>query len=449
MSRSSGPSARGRSLALAVGAMLAVGAVGAVPAVAQDAVQTDGWESVGDVTISVQGENASKATLEALTAQFTQQYPNVTFDLQFKSFDDFMSTVLQVADSADAPDIIFGNQGYTVDGPLVEAGLIVPLDKYYEAYGWNDWYPEGTRAQFQFTEDGQTFGQGPIWGIAESADFVGVFYNVDKLAALGLEPPTTFAELEAAFAAAKTAGELPIKLGNLQGWPATHSFGIAQGAYVPAPDIRAWVFGQEGADFASPANLQAAQAFKNWVDQGWIDGAAANGLDYDQAWQEFAKGDGVFLLGGHWLAAGLRDAMGADKVGFIAPPPGESGKVVAVAALSLPFHISSKSEHQDLAAGVIDFVMNPDKGQAYLDNGRIPAAAGSVGEPADAVTAQLKTAWDRIAADDGLIYYQDWATDTMFDTLTSSLQELVGNRITPEDFVGTVQDDWAKFQSSR
>ncbi|MFN8518282.1 MAG: extracellular solute-binding protein [Chloroflexota bacterium] len=444
-----GRHAASRSLALGAGALLMAGAIGVVPVAAQDAVQTDGWDSLGPVTISIQGENASKATLEALTAQFTQQYPNVTFDLQFKSFDDFMSTVLQVADSSDAPAIIFCNPGYTVDGPLVEAGLIVPLDAYYEAYGWNDWYPEGTRAQFQFTEDGQTFGQGPIWGVAESADFVGVFYNVDKLAALGLEPPTTFAELEAAFAAAKAAGELPIKLGNLEGWPATHALGIAQGADVPAADIRAWVFGQDGADFASAANLQAATTFKGWVDQGYIDGAAANGLAYEQAWQDFAKGDGVFLLGGHWLAANLRDAMGADKVGFIAPPPGDSGKVAAVAALSLPFHISSKSQHQDLAAGVINFVMNPDKGQTYLDNGRIPAALGSVGEPSDAVTAQLKTAWERIATDDGLMYYQDWATDTMFDTLTGSLQELVGNRITPEDFVSTVQDDWTKFTSSR
>jgi len=184
MNRRHAPSVHRRSLALATGAIIAMGALAALPVAAQDAVQTDGWESVGDVTISLQGENASKATLEALTAQFTAQYPNVTFDLQFKSFDDFMSTVLQVADSADAPDIIFGNQGYTVDGPLVETGLIVPLDKYYEAYGWNDWYAEGTRAQFQFTEDGMTFGQGPIWGIAESADFVGVFYNTDKLAAL-------------------------------------------------------------------------------------------------------------------------------------------------------------------------------------------------------------------------------------------------------------------------
>ena len=63
---------------------------------------------------------------------------------------------------------------------------------------------------------------------------MGVYYNVDKLTALGLEVPTTFAEFEAALAAAKEAGELPIKLGNQAGWPATHALGIAQGATWPA-----------------------------------------------------------------------------------------------------------------------------------------------------------------------------------------------------------------------
>ena len=73
-----------------------------------------------------------------------------------------MGTVLNIADSNDAPDIIFGNQGYTVDGPLVEAGLILPLDAYYDAYGWNDWYGEGAKAQFRFTEDGMDFGAGNL-----------------------------------------------------------------------------------------------------------------------------------------------------------------------------------------------------------------------------------------------------------------------------------------------
>ena len=93
-----------------------------------------------------------------------------------------------------------------------------------------------------------------------------------------------------------------------------------------ADDLRAWVFGEEGADYAAADNLAGLQTFENWVEKGWIS-ADANGLDYDQAWQEFAEGDGVFLPAGSWLTAGLRERMG-DNVGFFAPPPGDSGKVV-------------------------------------------------------------------------------------------------------------------------
>jgi raffinose/stachyose/melibiose transport system substrate-binding protein len=435
-----------RLAAMAAGAIVAATlAATAAPATAQDASTAPAGEPI---TLRINGENASKDSLTALANAYMEQHPEVTITLDFKDFDTYMGSVLNVADLPDAPDIFEGNQGYVTDGTLVGAGLIEDLDPYYEQYGWNDWYGEGAKDQFRFTEDGTTFGEGPLWGIAESADFVGVFYNKEKLAALGLEPPTTFAEFEAALAAAAEAGETPIKLGNLPGWPATHVLGLAQGAYVRAQAMRDWVFGVDRATYASPENLKAVESFKSWVDNGWIDGPAANGLDYDPAWQEFAEGDGVFLPQGSWQTAGLYERMG-DNVGFIAPPPGESGKVVAVAALSLPFHISSKSANKDAAAAFLDFVMNPANGQAYYDAGRVPASAGSVGEPADPLTAEVAAAWDRIAADAGLIYYQDWASDTMFDTLTGSLQELVGGRTSPEDFVNAVQDDWAAFHADR
>lgn len=437
-----------RLAALASSALLLV-ALGAGTAFAQDETPAHQEEMavLEPMTLRVAAENASMGSLTALSEQFMELYPQITVELDFRDFDSYMATVLNVADLPDAPDILLGNQGYVTDGALVENGLIISLDDYYESYGWHDWYGEGAKDQFRFTEDGRTFGEGPLWGIAESADFVGVFYNAAKLAELGIDVPTTFAELEAAFAAAAEAGELPIKLGNLEGWPGTHVLGIAQGAFWPAEEARAWVFGQEGADFASEANLQAVQTFKQWVDNGWVS-PDANGLGYDDAWQQFAAGDGVFLPAGSWLTADLNERMGED-VGFLAPPPGESGKVVAVAALSLPFHISSKSQHPDEAAGFLDFILSPDKGQAYFDAGRVPAAAGSVGEPADALTGQVAEAWDRIATDDGLIFYQDWASDTMFDTLTGALQEVVGDRISPEDFVARVQEDWAAFHADR
>ena len=96
--------------------------IGTIPALAQDGPKTSGWDELGDVTIRLGGEGSSEATLTALADSFMAQYPNVTVKLEIKSWDDFMGTVLNIADSPDAPDIIFGNQGFTVDGPMVEAG---------------------------------------------------------------------------------------------------------------------------------------------------------------------------------------------------------------------------------------------------------------------------------------------------------------------------------------
>ena len=433
-----------RRLAALGGSALLVAAIGG-PVAAQD-VQTEGWGDIGDVTLRVNGESSSEGSLTQLADIFMAEYPNVAVELDFKTWDPYIATMINVADLPDAPDILFGNQGYVHDGVLVGAGLLTSLEPYYEAYGWGDWHGEGAQDQWRFTEDG-TFGEGDRWGISESADFVGVFYNKQKLADLGLEVPTSMDEFEAALDAAAQAGELPIKLGNLDGWPAMHTASIAQGATVDANNIRAWVFGQEGADYASETNQAGYEKFKSWVDSGWVS-PDANGLGYDDAWQQFADGDGVFLPAGSWLTAGLYERMG-DNVGFFAPPPGESGKVVATAANSMPFHISAKSENPDLAAAFIDFVMSPDKGQVYYDNGRIPASAGSVGEPADPLTADTVAAWNRIAEDDGLTFFQDWASDTMYDTMTAGLQELIGDRISAEEFVTEVQEDWSTFHASR
>jgi raffinose/stachyose/melibiose transport system substrate-binding protein len=122
---------------------------------------------------------------------------------------------------------------------------------------------------------------------------------------------------------------------------------------------------------------------------------------------------------------------------------------VAMASNSMPLHISSKSQNPDLAAAFIDYALNPDKGQVYYDAGRLPASAGSVGEAADPLTADTVAAWSRIAQDNGLTFYQDWATDTMYDTMSGGLQELIGDRVSPADYVNEVQDDWTEFHANR
>ena len=96
------------------GSALMLAALGA-PAAAQD-VQTDGWGDIGDVTIRIAAENASVDTLTALAEAFMARVPQRHHRDRVQGLGQLhVATVLNVADLPDAPDIIFGNQGY-VDG---------------------------------------------------------------------------------------------------------------------------------------------------------------------------------------------------------------------------------------------------------------------------------------------------------------------------------------------
>ena len=50
----------------------------------------------------------------------------------------------------------------------MKAGLIKPLNEYAKAYGWDKSYTPETLQQFEWTNDGKTFGEGTLWGVAQS-----------------------------------------------------------------------------------------------------------------------------------------------------------------------------------------------------------------------------------------------------------------------------------------
>ena len=75
-----------------------------------------------------------------------------------------------------------------------------------------------------------------------------------------------------------------------------------------------------------PENEEAATKLQDWAEKGYFT-KDFNGIGYDPAWQQFAKGDGPFLIAGTWLTADLADAMG-DNVGFILTPAEERARPV-------------------------------------------------------------------------------------------------------------------------
>lgn len=410
------------------------------------AVRTDA-ASLGDVTLTVWDQEVrggQEKQMSTLNAQFQKKYPNITIKRVARSFDDLVKTLRLALTGADAPDVVQANNTRSQMGEFVKAGQLVNLDPYATAYGWDKRYPQSVRNVASYSPDGKTFGSGSLFGLPQVGEVVGIFYNDAKLKTLGINPPKTWAEFDAALATAKSKGEVPLVLGNLEKWPAGHVFGVVQGRFTKAEDIRTLGFGQPGGSWVTPENTKAAQTLVDWVDKGYFN-SGFNGQDYDPAWQSFTKGQGLFLIAGSWLQADLSSAMKTDVKFMLPPAPEAGGTPVTTGGSGLPFAITQKAKNKDAAAAYIDFITSPEAMKVLAANGNLPVVETTQQKAPDALAADVFTAFGTVSEADGLVPYLDWATPTMGDTLGATLQDLLAKKATPEEALERLQKDYGEF----
>ena len=401
----------------------------------------------GDVTLTVWDQEVrggQNAQIEQLNQEFMDEYPNVTIKRVAKSFTDLNKTLKLAVSDDEPPDVVQANQGRPVMGALVTAGLLAPLDGYANAYGWADRYSQTLLDLNSFSPDGATFGSGSLYGLSQVGEIVGVYYNSAKLDELGLEAPQTFDDFEAALESAKEAGEVPIQFGNLDKWPGIHEFQTVQNNSADKDYLRDFVFAQGDVSFSTDANVAAAEQLQSWVDAGYFtDGF--NGVSYDDAWANFADGEGVFLITGTWLAADLEEQMGNDVGFFLMPPSQEGADPVSLGGEGLPFAVTSESDEPETAAAYIDFITNEHATEVITETGGLPAPTGGSATPAGGVQADIFEAWEQLNSSDSIVPYIDYATPTFYDTITASVQELTADKTEPQEFVSTVDQDYTSF----
>jgi raffinose/stachyose/melibiose transport system substrate-binding protein len=396
----------------------------------------------GDVTLTVWDQEVrggQEAQIKRLNAAFQEQYPNVTIDRVARSFEDLNTTLRTALQEDRVPDVVQANQGRPTMGQLVKGGLLRPLDEYAEAYDWDSRYPAVLLDLNRFSENAEQFGEGELYGLSQVGEIVGVYYNKSKVD----EFPATFEDFEQALADAKADGEVPIAFGNLDGWPGIHEFETVQAQFEDAAAIRDFVFARPGASFATPGNEEAATAIQGWADEGYFT-PDFNGTGYDPAWQDFTKGEGVFLIAGTWLTADLADAMG-DDVGFELMPPHEGTETpTALGGEGLPFAVTSGSENPDVAAAYIDFITNAEAAQVLTETNNLPAMRTDA-EPQGALLQEVFAAWTTLSDEDGLVPYLDYATPTFYDEITAGVQELLGGELEAAQFTEQIEEGYASF----
>jgi raffinose/stachyose/melibiose transport system substrate-binding protein len=456
--------ARGRSTAPPAVALLIVGAVvaqvgactpgGTVErASAPPAPASTGVPDTGPITLTVWDQESGQVSgiWDRLNAEFEQRYPNVTVERVKRDFSE-LKTLLRLAISGPhPPDVVEVNQGWPDMGQLVKAGLLVPLDNYASAYGWNDRVSQNVLSVSSWTPDGKQFGTGNLFGYTTMGEMVGVYYNKQHLADLGLDIPATFADFEHALAVAKQAGVVPIMFGNNDAFPGIHEYAVIQDRMASVQDLSDLIFGLRGnsISFDTPANLRAAATLQDWAESGYFT-PGFGGKTYQTAVNDFAKGEGLFMITGNWIVGDL----GADNrdFGFFVLPPMQAGDPpVSTGGAGFPLSITAGSENPDAAAAYIDWMTSDQASELLLDTGQIPLHRGATTSSVESgtVLGDVIGAAGAVTEADGVVPYEDWATPTFYDTMTAAIQELMDSQITPKEFVEKVEQDYREFQSSR
>ncbi len=383
--------------------------------------------------------------VEMLAEEFEFQKQGVTVEhrgFETSQLDDQLQRAVQ---SGEGPDISQINNGENSMGPMVRAGLILPMDDYAERYGWNDLLSPGLLARNRYTEDGKAIGEGVLWGLSATAEIVGFYYNKQIFADNGVEPPKTFADLETAMQTFKDKGVTPLVFGNLDPWPSIHLLGEIHGTMTSREYLDSLIYRWGGHSWDTDEIKQAAAKLQEWNQNGFLQ-QGFEGINPDDAWPLFAAGQGAMLMQGSWQAPDLAAEM-KENVGFFLMPPREPGGVVLhVGGVGIPYGITKNAENPDLAAEFINTLVSKRALELMVEQSALPAQTvpPEMIKP-ETLAGDLYTAWNEANEADAIGHYMDWATPTFYDTLTSELQRLLGDQTTPEAFAQALQADYARF----
>jgi raffinose/stachyose/melibiose transport system substrate-binding protein len=351
-------------------------------------------------------------TIIRLTEEFTNQFPNVTWDIKQDQFANLITTTPLLLAGDNAPDIIRLPTFVT----FAKDGLLMNLDDYATAFGWNDW---PVPLQFARLDADGIRGSGTLYAMGLNYQLTGVFYNKQLAAQIGMtEPPKTLAEFDALLAAAKAAGLQPI----MEWGSAKSGMGLAfplqqlMAAYGPVGPINDWIFNKTGATIDTPSNLLAAQHLEQWIKAGYFP-PDINAIEYTDAASRFGDGEPV-------VAGGQPAAMGGP----------------------LTYGIAANAEHADCAVFFFNWLATNDAARQI----NVTVGGSNPGGPTGAtipsvadgsVTAETlaagpvvgSNAMDFIANATSAIFAQGW---------TPELQKMVGGQQDAAGLLKAVQAEY-------
>ncbi|MCW2792296.1 MAG: extracellular solute-binding protein family 1 [Nocardioides sp.] len=300
-------------------------------------------------------EPEDAAALDALKKHIGEfeKESGITVEVDTLPFDT-MRTVLQTQlRSGDGPDVFGWGSGPGFGGALAKAGLVQDLTDAYAKYDWQVF----DSAKERVTVDGK------LYGVPGELETIGIFYNKDLFAKLGIDEPQSIGDLEAAASTISDAGKIPLAVGDKEGWEGGHLLSMALSSAVGSSGMEALFAGD--ASWDSPEVVSALDFWAKFNDEGYLPESPTS-VDYDNSIALYYSQDAAMIPTGSWLVGEIDD--NADfETGYI-PFPAPDGPGIFAGGLGSGPYISAGTSKTDAALKFVNFLASPEHGAWTVEN---------------------------------------------------------------------------------
>jgi len=391
------------------------------------------------VTITIMNYLGNQVKLDAwqkILDGYKALHPNVTFDSQSYSQNDYISQLRTRIGNDDTPDIMMGQPTQYSD--IIDAGHVKDLTGHelITNLGLN----EGDQANCSYN--------GKVYALPLDFKTYGVIYNKGIFAKYGLKEPATQDDLDQIMKTLKENGVDPfmryysnvtytdIEMRGIL-WPLLLENGHND-AFEKLMDGTAKV-----ADY--PEFEKAYELWRRRMAENRIDYMS---LDATQARTKFAAGEAAMMYDGTWAYAQIQGFNPAQEYGMFVLPRDDGKPNAWCIQLDQIFMVSNESEHEDVVMDFMAYLLSPAvAGQWAAETLNPSVVPGVETEMPEVIMTACKGKESGNVAHEGS--FTTWFKGEYLTAWRQCTQSFAAEMMTPADGIQLLQDTFDEIIASR
>lgn len=370
-------------------------------------------------------------------------HPDQAIKLDFFANDAFKTKVRTAVGAGEGPTFIYGWGGGVLKS-YVDAGQVADLTEFVkENPAVKDRYLPSILKNGEL--DGKTYALPN-----NNVQPVVLYYNKEVFDKIGAQPPKTWDELMALVPKFKAAGVAPFSLGGQSKWPDLMWLEYLVDR-IGGPEVFNNIAANKPGAWSDPAVVEALTKIQQLVDAGgFINGFSSIAADSNADQALLYTGKAAMVLHGGWIYQTMKkdspDFAKNGKLGYTTFPTVAGGKGDPTNIVGNPsnfWSISSKAtETQKKAA--LDYVKSgmftEADTQTLIDSGAVPVINGIESKLAASPDKDFLTYVYGLAknAPNFQLSWDQALSPAQGDAMLSNLDQIFLKKVTPEQFVATM-----------